>query len=90
MNRFSLIAALALLAAPATAQVSEERVAAFVALIEGHGCEVTQGEAPQFFPPNGFPDPNETREIVAALMERGLAERSPERLRLLTGNCPGN
>ena len=77
------------MAVPAAAQ-DADRVATFVAAIEGNGCSLTMAEAGTFFPANGFTEMSETREIVGALEEEGRLIRTPDRITVITDACPGD
>ena len=66
---------------------SPERSAAFVALVEGAGCELHQADNDALLDPAGFSDA-EASAISQGLMAQGRAEVTPEgNLLLLTENC---
>ena len=69
-----LIPALFLSATAATAQtVDPDRRALFVKLVEDNGCKMTNAQAGQILPANGF-DRSEMMEIVFQLEDEKLAE----------------
>jgi hypothetical protein len=72
---------------PAAPQVSEERVDAFVTLVEVAGCELPHTDNDHLLDPAGFSDA-EASAISQQLLADGRAELSPEgNLVLRTENC---
>jgi hypothetical protein len=66
---------------------SPEREAAFVAMVEGAGCELHQQDNEALLNPAGFSDA-EASAISQQLLAEGRAEITPEgNLMLLTENC---
>jgi hypothetical protein len=72
---------------PSAVSVAPQREAAFVAMVEGAGCELHQEDNDALLDPAGFSDPEATA-ISQQLLAEGRAEITPEgNLVLLTENC---
>jgi hypothetical protein len=72
---------------PAAAPVSQERVDAFVTLVEVAGCELPHTDNDHLLDPAGFGDA-EASAISQQLLAEGRADLSPEgNLVLRTENC---
>jgi hypothetical protein len=66
---------------------SPERTAAFVAIVEGAGCELHQADNDALLDPAGFSDA-EASAIARQLLADGRAEITPQgNLVLVTENC---
>ncbi len=92
MIRKTLIAALAAaVAMPVMAQdVSLARREAFISLLAGEGCSLSSSEAERVFGPTDFTK-DETRAIVGALIDEGVASRDGDMLVLFDSICtPGS
>jgi len=76
------------LSMPVTAQdISEDRVAEFVAVIAQNNCVMNEKVAAVALPENGFTDKSETKSIVGLLLGRGDARLDGNMLTLTAGDC---
>lgn len=89
MRGLCLILALCM-ALPVTAHENHDpRLELFVALIVEAGCQMTDAQADQIFPPFGFTK-SETRGFISVLLFEGQARVEPETnsVVLMTPDCP--
>lgn len=66
---------------------TEARKKVFVALIEMHGCAMTEDTAKNVLPAAGFETKDETKKFVQEMMASGEAELKDNKLTLITENC---